>query len=929
MDFGSVTPLISARVSTIALEPKPGDWIDATVQALKLVFGDKVPPMALRTIGWVALTGLALIGLWGVLWILSKIKILWTEQFRPMFYNAEVLRRTELRRRFADHVESEIRRLNNLEQWSDHRFAELEAEVQAEGTRRAKSLFSVLAAGERTGIRQERSLSAALRTSKERLILVEGDPGSGKSVALRHVTQAMAWRSARAKTLTSIIPVYVNLKELVRDSEDKVGSDLIRLLVLKTLNRPNNRDIDEFLETEFDAGLQAGTWLFLFDSFDEIPEVLSSVEADSAIREYTEAISDFLGGLNACRGVVASRQFRGPGQLGWSRFRILSLSSTRKCQLIRKAALERDVERSLLTGIEIASEEIRAMAANPMFLGLLVEHVRGGRKFPANAHVVFEQYVQSRLDRDEGKISRRFGLTTKQVRDTAESAAFCMAADSGLGLSPASDLLTQSIGRLQLIQHDGALKALEFIKLARAEKSVVEGNSELFTFAHRRFQEYFATCVVLRDAHRVDSLSLLTDGRWRETAVVLCQTQAIRNISDLLQRAERLVHDMADSPQPKGAIAFNWPPKSLHLLGLLQEASGRKEILSDTLRAKAADLLASAVSSGTTLDKIWALEVAGVCTQPALLSLLRTSFSSRSRWLREVAFRQASRLITMPNDVAEAIRIALIRFAQAGSLRRERVTLRAQLSRLDGSPIFLAATELLISARWIDSLLWIGFGIAFVRARHFHGPRAALVVLVLLTASELSAALTILSFAQLREVRFRDFGSRRISKLFETSLAPAFRAGWFLQAVYMRAFFLAALCAVLSANITAGFFQQLLPRVFGTFFSLPTSLLAAGVFLALWLPSAVFAVKDGRCTAPIWWPFLPIAPLLKLGHAETFRRLGAYIKLAWKGLALVLLLYGTISGVMLLALTPIVSLFRRVSDRFPLLREPIAGLLGL
>jgi hypothetical protein len=243
------------------------------------------------------------------------------------------------------------------------------------------------------------------------------------------------------------------------------------------------------LETEFDLGMKRGTWLFLFDSFDEIPEVL----ADSAINRYAESIADFLGGFNTCRGIVASRQFRGPGGLGWSHFRILGLSKARQMELIHKAALEKGAEMSLVGGIETATEEIRAMAANPMFLGLLTEYVRSEASFPFNAHVVFEQYVQSRLQRDSAKIARRFGLSSSEVRTTAESAAFSMAADPGLGLTPSRTSLKMSMHNLHLPWCDAALDALNFVKLARSEQKITEAGDASFTFAHRRFQEYFAT----------------------------------------------------------------------------------------------------------------------------------------------------------------------------------------------------------------------------------------------------------------------------------------------------------------------------------------------------------------------------------------------------------------------------------------------------
>ncbi len=341
-----------------------------------------------------------LVGLWWALEILSKIKGLWTKEFSPLFYSAEDKRRVSRRRRFADHVESEIRRLNNLEAWSDYRFAELEAEVEAEGRQRIFSVMPFLQRS-RSGLRREKSLSKALETSQERLILVEGEPGSGKSVALRHVAQSMAHKAMKARSAKNVIPIYINLKELKPEKGEVADRNLIQAFVLKSLNRANDRDIEEFLESEFDKGLQEGTWLFLFDSFDEIPDVLSSTEADAVIRKYSDAISDFLHGLNLCRGIVASRQFRGPGQSGWPRFRILQLSEARRAELVRKADLGAELQTTIVGQLGIAGDEIRGMVSNPMFLGLLCDYMRSGHAFPQNAHSVYETYVETRLTRDK------------------------------------------------------------------------------------------------------------------------------------------------------------------------------------------------------------------------------------------------------------------------------------------------------------------------------------------------------------------------------------------------------------------------------------------------------------------------------------------------------------------------------------------------
>ena len=80
-----------------------------------------------------------------------------------------------------------------------------------------------------------------------------------------------------------------------------INRELIESFVKQELNRINDRDIEQFLEEEFQVGVKEGTWLFLFDSFDELPEVLSSVEADTTIGDYAQAIDDFLNGFRVPR----------------------------------------------------------------------------------------------------------------------------------------------------------------------------------------------------------------------------------------------------------------------------------------------------------------------------------------------------------------------------------------------------------------------------------------------------------------------------------------------------------------------------------------------------------------------------------------------------------------------------------------------------
>jgi predicted NACHT family NTPase len=273
--------------------------LDKIKELLELLVDKQASAWLLQVIGWA-------IALWLIAQAIIKVKEVVVKEFWPLLYNETEQRRSKFRRLFASHIASEIDRLNRQEAWSDYRFTELEAEVEAEGRWKVFSIFPFLPRT-RSETRRIRSLSKALQISEERRILLEGDPGSGKSVALRFLAKQIAQRATRSRSTKSLIPIYINLKELERQEEEPINRSLIEKFVIKILKRINDGDIEAFVEEEFTRGLREGTWLFLFDSFDEIPDVLSSTESDDVIKAYSGAISDFLHGMNVCRGVIASR----------------------------------------------------------------------------------------------------------------------------------------------------------------------------------------------------------------------------------------------------------------------------------------------------------------------------------------------------------------------------------------------------------------------------------------------------------------------------------------------------------------------------------------------------------------------------------------------------------------------------------------------
>ncbi|MGW5051192.1 NACHT domain-containing protein [Actinokineospora sp. NPDC004072] len=776
-------------------------------------------------------------------------------------------RRAARRAGFATHVEGQMRHMGVKEEWRDDQYAELEAEIEVRRPRR-RSLW-----GRRAGepdIRRVPSLSAALGAVSDKLVILEGDPGSGKSVALRHLTEQLALRVVRHPSEDEPIPLYVNLKEL--KPTGAVTADDVRELVIASLNRGRDRKVDRYLADEFDRGLAEGTWLFLFDSFDEIPAILGATEADPVIEAYSDAIHDFLHGMNACRGIVASREFRGPPRkYAWPKFQIMPLSWARKVELVEKADLTAAQEAELLDGLRGASAEIYAMSDNPMFLGLLCEHIREGREFPRNAHVVIESYVQERFERDARRIRDIFAVEPAFVRAVAEELAFRIADHDTLGLTVGRpEVVALLADRFAAAEDElaAAVDALAYTKLARSDEA-----DRAVTFAHRRLQEYFATCVVLREPDRVAPERLVADGRWRETAVTILQTQTGSGAAAVHRAAgERLVEPAGDE----------WEPGQYHLLRVLADGGGSRKYPAELPElAGRVDAVLDAAWRGENLrDRKWALEVCPAATPAAALRYVSAAFQGESQWLREEAFSQTARLPEVSAGIEAEIRQTLIDLSARGELRRSRRSIRAQVSRLSNPVELLRAIRLLLAVPVIDlafGLLVCAMGFALT------GQAASAVVLL---GVWLVTGLFLRAGATHPAVRNRVFGGLPLiggtpseSQLLRTLVLLS---GGIARLMYVL-MFVAGWDAIVGTVLSGRRWQDFIP------------IAAVVVAATLWVVGALFGVRGGEHLRVVRWPLLITLPVRHMARAVRRFDRATFLRVLGKVLGVVLLLAAAIT----------------------------------
>jgi hypothetical protein len=438
------------------------------------------------------------------------------------------------RTQFLRVLASDLAAIAKAEAWNDQYFTDMEAEVEVEGGYYS-GIISRIFKRRSFGRRREKSLMRAIERSSERCLLVTGDPGAGKSVALRHLASQMADRSIRKSRRDCLIPLYVNLRDLAADSAELISVDAIKAFVIDNVRR-GDADTAEYLNTNWKNFSERGIWFFLFDSFDEIPAVMHAGVNEGVVAAYGDAIRAFMDGLGSCRGVLASREYKRPPNTVWPKLRILPLGERRQMELVNRTFLKQEDKREVLRAVSVSSS---ATFTNPLFLMLLCRYVKENRSAPKDEHELLYSHVKSLANRDADYVNKKWGLSTRDLLNGASSLAGLFAASPSLGLAPTVDEIQRSVTPTSGLDHSHVqtlVEALTYVKIGRTDVQSNDPSVRRFAFSHRRYQECLVAVNLVNNIDSLDLVDLLTDAQMREYVVAMLQI-GDQNVAKKLSRA--------------------------------------------------------------------------------------------------------------------------------------------------------------------------------------------------------------------------------------------------------------------------------------------------------------------------------------------------------------------------------------------------------
>jgi len=625
------------------------------------------------------LVGIVVIGIcaWLALHVIGKLADLvvsLVENLQKLgfrFFSAHEKKMSMRRRQqFCAVLRSDLDSISKSENWNDQWFTDLEAEVEAEGSYYANSIAR-LTRQRSTGTRRVPSLMQAIQSSTERCMLLVGEPGSGKSVALRHLAREIADAGSKSKASKARVPLYINLKELPACESGVPNADFIQQFVLEHIRRGDS-DTAAYVRDHWENFKEQGTWLFLFDSFDEIPAVLHAPNGSQSIFRHSEALRQFMDGMGACRGVLASREYKGPEALPWKKLRVLPLSRQRQDELIDNTYLgsrEKNLVRQHLATVETP------IFGNPLFISLLCRYVGDTGTTPSNDHDLLVRHLSRLAQRDPEFMKKKYELDSVQLLEGATTLAVLFAELPELSLAPRYDELDTALQKRSWTLPaplEKLLSALIDVKIGRSDvKEAIQGDRR-FTFSHRRYQETLFVEYLASHPEHLTTRELLLDSRWREFTVTLIQSQAEEYIVRFISEAINLLFEL---PQRKSLISpsflekleamqlgeigyYKWENDYLlHLLGLLNEGfSRRTELVTQGLRHAVASKLTERWQEGDLHDRL--LIVRHGCLLPTLefQRYLEWAIDSKIDLFRQASFGNASFLGLLPTELESWVR---------------------------------------------------------------------------------------------------------------------------------------------------------------------------------------------------------------------------------------------------------------------------------
>ncbi len=527
---------------------------------------------------------------------------------------------------FCDLLREDLNKIDRETNWSAEYFTPLDAEVEVQsGNKRLKRVTDLL-----TAIRSDQ---------KSKVFLVIGDPGSGKSVALRKLCRELLKESER----TGKVPLYINLREWQIEQEwtedNPPTVEALYGFVIANLKLRGDVFVNDFIDLYFKRMFDHGRLFFILDSFDEIPSVLDVSESSWLIDKLSDVIYRFLAGANQSRGILASRIFRRPTD-NFDVKTVLEVRPFTEDKIIETFRKYLSFDEVLVQRLFKERPDLVPVARNPFTASLIISYAKDcDNNLPQTQADLYYHYINKKLDSCREKLETK-GLTQEQVIQCSIDIADTMLTAQNFGLEAPIRILKQN---LPFHAIEEVIDILSHIKLGR----IGTGDDKRFSLVHRRFNEYFVVQRLIEQPERVPEEAIPTDSRWRDVLVLYCEVadeiEAKKIANFCWSEIEKVIGGNVDMRDPQLL-------RMLHCLRFLKEAfRARVDCIEDFRNDLASFVKNTIQNQENLLLKKFAVEAVGLLKDEDLDEAVVLALSLNNGWISEIAIKSCRHLPKISN----------------------------------------------------------------------------------------------------------------------------------------------------------------------------------------------------------------------------------------------------------------------------------------
>lgn len=521
-------------------------------------------------------------------------------------------------------LKSQIRDIDRDTNWSNEYYTPLDAEVEMKTSKGIKRVIA--------------DLLGAIKKSNDRLFLLIGEPGSGKSVALRKLCLDLLKDSVKKE----YIPIYVNLKEWESDKDwsknPPTWQDLEAFVKESLQNK--DRHLADFFEKYYDVLDENGNLFFVLDSFDEIPQVLGTNANSKLITDLTKVCREFLVGAKQprSRGILASREHRMPHEEYLDNCTILRVRpfTHEKIELTLTQAGKMGAD--AVAQLFRSRPDLTPILRNPFMTSLLQSYLANNEsQLPQNQAELYANYIKKSIQQAQKRLGKE-SISFEEIHEQAVKMATAIFSSDSLQ-APLEELR-------QVAAHpkfDDIIQVLRFTRIARG--NINSGN--LFSFSHRRFYEYFVVCDWVNSPEfEVPIDSIPTDSKWRDALILYCGVAPLNQVKKIVSQCTIEVFNAESLKNIRAK----------HSLKFLAEAlRGRTECLEDYKDEFGHLILKEIHQDNNPIVIISAVEALGILDKKYIDQGAFIAFGLWDSYINEVALRSCRHLDSISDYLEEMI----------------------------------------------------------------------------------------------------------------------------------------------------------------------------------------------------------------------------------------------------------------------------------